>query len=148
MVCILFATGATLTAAQPKSLHVYHVGNSLTQNIIMDRLYELMRVRDIDYQFGSQKMAGTTLKQAWEIETLGRKFGNRETNIRKGDRYIPGSPDGFNPPKRFGNYVVGTLTHFCVLSGQSPVGLNRNALFCSTMFGLLAFFPRPRRSER
>ena len=43
-------------AEQSRTLHVYHIGNSLTRSITMDRLHSLFAEQGIDYQSGCENM--------------------------------------------------------------------------------------------
>ncbi len=57
-----------LDRAATETLHVYHIGNSLTRSITMDRLHLLFAEGGIDYQFSTQLAAGCTLSRHWAAE--------------------------------------------------------------------------------
>ena len=98
-------------AAEPQVLHVYHIGNSLTRSITMDRLHQLFAEHDIDYQFSTQLAAGCTLSRHWAAREKGMKTRQWETNQRAGATFEPGGPDWDPNPKRFGPYWEALTKH-------------------------------------
>jgi len=97
---------AAESAAETKTMHAYHIGNSLIRSITMDRLHGLMAERGVDYQFGAQMGAGTQLKQHWLLARGGKQFKTNkwETNKPAGDTFEPAGPDRNPYPLRFGRY--------------------------------------------
>lgn len=94
-----------------ETLHVYHIGNSLTRGIVLARLHELFASQDVDYQFGSQLAAGCTLDRHVRFRELGFKTNHQETNVPAGETFEPGGPD-FDPnPKRFGPWDQALAEH-------------------------------------
>jgi len=100
---LILSLALVLNAAE-KQMSVYHIGNSLTRSITMDRLHFLMEARGVDYQFGSQLSGGASLERHWDYKNKIRKTNNWETNQKSGDIWEPGPADGTSPPKRFGCY--------------------------------------------
>ncbi len=94
-----------------ETMHVYHIGNSLTRSLTMDRLHLLFEVHGIDYQFSTQLAAGCTLKRHWEARETGLKTRQWETNLPAGDTFEPGGPDWDPDPKRFGPYWEALTDH-------------------------------------
>jgi hypothetical protein len=94
------------SADETKTMHAYYVGNSAVRCITMDRLHALMADRGIDFQYGTQTGAGTTLKRNWELAQGGEQFktNTSETNKPAGDTFDPAGPDGNPYPIRFGRY--------------------------------------------
>lgn len=109
----LLVLGWSMTAAaqEPRALHVYHIGNSLTRSITMDRLHVLFAEHVIDYQFSTQLAAGCTLKRHWEAHEKGMKTKQWETNKPAGSTWEPGGPDWDPNPKRFGPYWEALTKH-------------------------------------
>ncbi|MDH7570142.1 MAG: hypothetical protein QHJ73_11220 [Armatimonadota bacterium] len=88
----------------PRTLRVYHIGNSLTRGITPDRLHQLMEAAEIDYQFGAQLSGGATLARHWSYAEHGLRLNLWETNRRQGNRWEPGPVDANREGKRFGPY--------------------------------------------
>ena len=101
---LLAATYALAGTGQHKVMRVYHIGNSLTRSITLDRLHMLMDERGIDYQFGSQLLGGCSLARHWRTRRQGEWTRNWESNKPAGDTFEPGEPDSDSLPKRFGPY--------------------------------------------
>jgi hypothetical protein len=78
---------------EAQTLHVYHIGNSLTRSITMDRLHLLFAEHGIDYQFSTQLAAGCPLNRHWAAREKGMKTKQWETNKPAGDDWEPGGPD-------------------------------------------------------
>jgi hypothetical protein len=111
---IFFLVSAWSIAAagqEPKTLHVYHIGNSLTRSITMDRLHQLFAEQGIDYQFSTQLAAGCTLNRHWAAREKGMKTRQWETNKPVGNNWEPGGPDWDPNPKRFGPYWEALTKH-------------------------------------
>ena len=98
-------------ADEPQTLHVYHIGNSLTRSITMDRLHLLFAEQGIDYQFSTQLAAGCTLKRHWAAREKGMQTRQWETNKPAGNSWEPGGPDWDPNPKRFGPYGEALAKH-------------------------------------
>ena len=98
-------------ADEPQTLHVYHIGNSLTRSITMDRLHLLFAEHDIDYQFSTQLAAGCTLSRHWAAREKGMQTRQWETNQPAGDTFEAGGPDWDPNPKRFGPYWEALTRH-------------------------------------
>jgi hypothetical protein len=96
---------------EPQTLHVYHIGNSLTRSITMDRLHLLFAERGIDYQFSTQLAAGCTLSRHWAAREKGMKTKQWETNKPDGNLWEPGGPDWDPNTKRFGPYWEALAEH-------------------------------------
>ncbi len=75
------AFGPAAAAAGDKTLRVYHVGNSLTASVLLDRLQKLFAARGIDYQYGSQLTSGGQVSLHWDYRNApaGRRFGSQES---------------------------------------------------------------------
>lgn len=107
---ILAATTSPMRAeeqpkAAPKTLRVYHVGNSLTMSLRLERLHQLFKERGIDYQFGSQLSAAKSLQRHWNYKNEPKmKWGSWETNEPDGSGWKPGTQYNDPRPKRFGLY--------------------------------------------
>jgi len=97
--------------AQESQLHVYHIGNSLTRSITMDRLHLLFAEQGIDYQFSTQLAAGCPLNRHWAAREKGMKTRQWESNKPAGDTWEPGGPDWDPNPKRFGPYWEALSKH-------------------------------------
>jgi hypothetical protein len=98
-------------SAEPQTLHVYHIGNSLTRSITMDRLHLLFAEHHIDYQFSTQLAAGCPLNRHWAAREKGMNTRQWETNLPSGDTFEPGGPDWDPNPKRFGPYWKALTEH-------------------------------------
>ena len=95
------------TAAQAEeTLRVYHIGNSLTSSLTLDRVYRLFEQRDIDYQFGSQISGGKSLiRHLNYTNEPGQKWISWESNLPKGRTFLPDpNPYDGQPEPRFGLY--------------------------------------------
>ena len=97
--------------AQESQLHVYHIGNSLTRSVTMDRLHLLFAEQGIDYQFSTQLAAGCPLNRHWAAREKGMKTKQWETNKPSGNDWEPGGPDWDPNPKRFGPYWEALAKH-------------------------------------
>ena len=114
--------GAAVSEAEPaapaekRTMHVYHVGNSLTRGLTLAQLHELMATRGIDYQFGAQLAGGTSLRRHWDViagTTKQFKTKTWETRNPAGGTFEPCHPDWEkNPfPERFGKYDQALTKH-------------------------------------
>ena len=108
---MFLANALAAIAQQPRTLHVYHIGNSLTRSITMDRLHLLFAEGGIDYQFSTQLAAGCTLSRHWAAREKGLSTRQWETNQRSGESWEPGGPDWDPNPKRFGPYWEALANH-------------------------------------
>ena len=108
---VVFGWTMVLLAQEPRTLHVYHVGNSLTRSITMDRLHLLFAEQGIDYQFSTQLAAGCSLSRHWLAREKGMKTRQWETNKPVGNFWEPGGPDWDPNPKRFGPYWEALTKH-------------------------------------
>jgi hypothetical protein len=104
---------APLSAGAQSTLRVYHIGNSLTGGLTLDRVHALFAERGIDHQYGSQLSGGKTLSWHWNYrEHLAtQKIANPETNVPEGGRWLPGKTHADPLPKRFGNYDEALARH-------------------------------------
>jgi hypothetical protein len=109
LLVVAFALPAA--AQEAHTLHVYHIGNSLTRSITMDRLHQLFAERGIDYQFSTQLAAGCPLNRHWAAREKQMKTRQWETNKPAGDTFEPGGPDWDPNPKRFGPYWEALTKH-------------------------------------
>ena len=105
--------GPAAEATTPKVLSGYYVGNSAVRCITLDRLHGLMAERGIDYQYGTQTGAGTTLIANWRLRQGGTQFktNKSETNRPAGDTFEPAGPDDNPYPVRFGLYDNALANH-------------------------------------
>lgn len=119
---VALAVLSVTVSAQPtpaevtRTMHVYHVGNSLTRGLTMKHLHELMATRGIDYQFGSQLGAGVSLRRHWDViagTTKPFKTKTWETRNPSGDTFEPCHPDWEKEPfpERFGKYDEALVKH-------------------------------------
>jgi len=110
---VVFVLGLAISgsAAEPQVYYAYHIGNSLTRSITMDRLHQLFAERGIDYQFSTQLAAGCTLKRHWAARETGMKTRQWETNKPADGSFEPGGPDWDPNPKRFGPYWEALTDH-------------------------------------
>lgn len=111
IVLLVMGCSALAVAQKPQTLHVYHIGNSLTRSITMDRLHLLFAEQGIDYQFSTQLAAGCTLIRHWAAREKGMQTRQWETNKPAGDTWEPGGPDWDPNPKRFGPYWEALTKH-------------------------------------
>ena len=89
---LFLACSVSAVAREPQTLHVYHIGNSLTRSITMDRLHLLFAEQGIDYQFSTQLAAGCTLTRHWaRAKRECRRANGRPTNLpgTRGSRAVP-----------------------------------------------------------
>lgn len=98
-------------AGAAETMHVYHIGNSLTRSLTMDRLHLLFAEQGIDYQFSTQLAGGCTLSRHWAARENEMKTRQWETNLPAGATYEPGGPDWDPNPKRFGPYWEAFTEH-------------------------------------
>jgi len=108
---LLLSGAVCLNAQEQRTMHVYHIGNSLTRSLTMDRLHLLFAEHGIDYQFSTQLAGGCTLKRHWAAREARMKTKQWETNVPAGDTYEPGGPDWDPNPKRFGPYWEALTQH-------------------------------------
>ena len=71
-ICLLLLT-TTLAAADPKTLRVYHVGNSVTDTINYHALKEMAQSRGHTHTFGRHMIPGAPLQWIWEHPESGFK---------------------------------------------------------------------------
>lgn len=99
--------------AAQTSLHVYHIGNSLTASLTLDRVHGLFEQAGIDYQFGSQLSGGKSLIRHMNYEEEpNQKWLSWETNVQKDASWEP--DDNFymkRYPVRFGLYEEALAKH-------------------------------------
>jgi hypothetical protein len=96
---------------QRRTVHVYHIGNSLIRSLTPDRVHMLFAEQGIDYQFSTQLAGGCTLKRHWEARGRGMKTRQWETNKPADSGFEPGEPDWDPNPKRFGPYWEALTQH-------------------------------------
>jgi hypothetical protein len=91
-------------AGEATTLRVYHVGNSLTLGLRLDRLRRLFLARGIDEQFGSQLSGGKTLQDHMNYaKAPDKKWVSWETNVATPGGWEPGVNFYLDAnPKRFG----------------------------------------------
>ncbi len=112
LVFVVIAVWSVSTVADElQTLHVYHIGNSLTRSITMDRLHLLFAEHEIDYQFSTQLAGGCTMSRHWAAREKGLKTRQWETNLSAGETFEPGGPDWDPNPKRFGPYWEALTQH-------------------------------------
>jgi hypothetical protein len=110
-VAVIMGWSVCAVAQQSPTLRVYHIGNSLTRSITMDRLHLLFAEQGIDYQFSTQLAAGCPLNRHWAAREKGMKTKQWETNKPAGEGWEPGGPDWDPNPKRFGPYWEALTKH-------------------------------------
>ena len=115
-----------------KVLRVYHVGNSLTGSILLERLHQLFAVRGIDYQFGSQLSGGKSLMRQWNYRNEPKmKWISWETNQPDGSAPAAADQWGDKTPKRFGLYDKALKEHtwdvIALQSFEAPLGEDAEA---------------------
>ena len=71
---LVTAWSLAAVAEEPRTLHVYHIGNSLTRSITMDRRHLLFAEHDIDYQFSTQLSAGCTISRHWAAFVMANRL--------------------------------------------------------------------------
>lgn len=106
LLVLLCACAWSAEPARPATtLRVYHVGNSLTMSLRLDRLHRFFASRGIDYQFGSQLSGGKSLLRQWNYQAEpDQKWVSWEANQPEGERWLPGIQFNDPLPKRFGLY--------------------------------------------
>jgi hypothetical protein len=103
LVAVLLSASAGATD-EARTMHVYHIGNSLIRSLTPDRVHRLFAERGVDYQFSTQLAGGCNLKRHWAARENGMKTRQWETNKPVDGGFEPGGPDWDPNPKRFGPY--------------------------------------------
>lgn len=137
---LALATGWSAETPPASTLRVYHVGNSLTMSLRLDRLYRLFASRGIDYQFGSQLSGGKSLLRHWKYTAEpDQKWVSWEANQPDGAGWKPGILDQDPRPKRFGLYDQALPGHAWDVVVLQPFGSSlRDDLEACTSFITLA----------
>lgn len=125
-----------LCAGEARPLRIYHIGNSLTMSLRLDRLHALLAERGIDYQFGSQLSGGKSLLRHLRYRSEpDQKWISWETNLEEGGRWLPGIQYNDPRPKRFGLHDQALVEHaWDVLVLQPFVSSLRDDLEACTAF--------------
>ncbi len=94
-------------------LKVYHIGNSLTASLTLDRVHRLFEQMEIDYQFGAQLSGGKSLIRHMNYkQEPGQKWINWETNQAVEGGFEP-DPNPYHGEEniRFGYYEEALSNH-------------------------------------
>jgi len=86
VLCLTFLTVETTAVADDvpgKDIRVYHLGNSLTRNIPVERLAELFEAAGGEYDYGIQLGGGHQLQQHLSKRNHGNKPGEGQYNLKK-----------------------------------------------------------------
>lgn len=103
----------SLLSADENTLRVYHIGNSLTMSLTLDRVHSLFEQAGVDYQFGSQLSGGKSLIRHMNYqEEPKQKWTVWETNQKSGENWEPDPNHHYGKKElRFGRYEEALSAH-------------------------------------